>query len=95
MAFGVLCGLPLSVTGNCGGFGIVFSGISGRAGGAHRPEDGAPGGPADGLRALPARFLNKRAEPPESPGHMPVIRGLKIHQKMGEKPCKYWEKWRF
>ena len=67
MAFGVLCGLPLSVTGNCGGFGTVFSGISGRAGGAHRPEDGAPGGPADGLRALPARFLNKRAEPPGKP----------------------------
>ena len=41
--------------------------VSNRAGGAHRAEDGALGGPADGLRALPARFF-PRKKPEMSPG---------------------------
>lgn len=64
-----------------------------RAGGVHRSEDGGPGGPADGLCAAPARarrqsrFQSRKAR--KTPGHVPVIRGLKIHTLLGIYPRKY------
>ena len=62
-------------------------------GGVHRSEDGGPGGPADGLCAAPARarrqsrFQSRKAR--KTPGHVPVIRGLKIHTLLGIYPRKY------
>lgn len=51
------------------------------------------GGPADGLRALPARLQQTSGfgifPAPKTPGHVPVIRGLKIHTLLGGRHWKY------
>ena len=50
-------------------------------------EDGGWGDPSDRAAALPEfRYC---------PCHGPVIRGLKIHTKFMQNPCKYWRKWQF